>query len=159
MFTKLKHTQYPPGGKPLMVWDGECDFCAYWITRWAAITGSRVDYAPYQNVAEQFKDINRRHFMTASRLIETDGRIFSGPRSAYRTFTYGNSFWKFLDSWYSRKVWFTKLSDASYQFVAKHRGFLYKLTVALWGSNPANTRPFWVIYLGVIFYVGYILLR
>jgi predicted DCC family thiol-disulfide oxidoreductase YuxK len=156
MFTKLDSTKYPPANKPLMVWDGQCDFCAYWISRWQKISGNTIDYAPYQEAAGNFKDINKRHFMTASRLIETSGQIFSGPRSAYRTFTYGKSFWSFLDKWYATQPWFRRLSDAIYQQVAKHRGFMYKLTTALFGKNPNEQRPFWAIYLAVILYLIYI---
>ncbi len=140
-----------------MVWDGACTFCAYWITRWSKITGTAVDYAPYQEVAGQFKDVNQRHFMTASRLIETDGSIYSGPQSAYRSFTYRKNKWGFLNQWYETKPWFTRLSDNTYQWVVKNRNFLYKLSTALWGKNPEEPRPFWVIYLAVCLYILYLL--
>lgn len=156
MFKKLEHTQYPPK-KPLMVWDGNCGFCAYWVTRWQKITGPFIDYQPYQEAAEDFPDIERKHFQEASRLIDTEGRIYSGPRSAYRSFTYGRSNWSFLDRWYANKSWFQQLSDRLYQWVAKNRSTLFKITKACFGRDPEQVRPFWVIYVAVLAYFLYLL--
>lgn len=129
-----------------MIWDGQCAFCAYWIAHWQEITKDKVNYQAYQQAAEHFPDINKRHFMLASRLIECDGQIYSGPRSAYRTFTYGTK-WRFLDRWYETKPWFKSLSNNMYSWVTKNRGKLYKLSKLLFGSNPKNLKPFWAVYL------------
>lgn len=136
-----------------MVWDGACDFCAFWIERWKQRTGDTVDYAPYQEVADRFPDINKRHFMMASRLIETDGQIYSGPRSAFRTYTYKQSIWAFLDRWYQEKVWFRKVSKRLYHFITKHRGSAYRITTFLLGSDPQSLKPFWFIYLAILAYL------
>lgn len=156
MFEKLDRTKYPPRDKPLMIWDGECGFCRYWISRWKKITGEKVDYKPYQEVASGIIDIDIIHFKRASRLIETDGTIYSGPRSAFRTFTYGSR-WAFLDRWYVERKWFTRLSDWLYDKVAKNRNLLFRLTKAFYGSNPDQPRPFWVIYLALVLYLYYYL--
>ncbi len=137
-----------------MVWDGHCGFCRYWTTRWYKITGDKVEYRPYQDAAADFTDIDPRLFKQASRLIETDGLVYSGPRSAYRTLTYGSK-WGFLDKWYASKKWFQKLSDGGYNWVAKNRNFMFKLTKAMYGSDPENIRPFWIIYLFITLYLIY----
>ncbi len=137
-----------------MVWDGHCGFCRYWTTRWKKITKDKVEYRPFQDTAADFGDIDVKHFKQASRLIETDGRVYSGPRSAYRTFTYGSK-WAFLDNWYQNKKWFQKLSDKAYTWVAKNRNFMFKLTKALYGSDPESIRPFWVIYVCIALYLVY----
>lgn len=156
MFEKIEKTDFPPSKeKPVMLWDGECGFCRYWTVRWEKMTGSKVEYHPYQEVASEIKDIDVIHFKRASRLIEPSGLVFSGPRSAYRTFTYGNSSWAFLDKWYASKKWFSSLSDWGYDKVANNRNFFFKLTKAFFGSNPNEVRPFWVIYLFVLLYLIY----
>ncbi len=141
-----------------MVWDGNCGFCAYWTTRWKKITKEQINYEPYQTAAERFEDIPEIHFKEASRLIEPSGQVFSGPRSAYRSFTYGKSFWRFLDAWYASKPYFQRFSDELYNWVAKNRGVLFKLTKCMFGSNPEETKPFWVIYLGITLYLIYTIL-
>lgn len=158
MFQKIEKTAFPPQAKPIMVWDGNCGFCAYWTTRWKKITKENINYEPYQTAAENFEDIPITHFQEASRLIEPGGAVFSGPRSAYRCFTYGKNFWSFLDRWYVQKPWFQRLSDRLYNWVAKNRSTLFSFTKAMYGSNPEETKPFWVIYLGIILYLLYTIL-
>ncbi len=149
VFQKIKHTAYPPTNKPLMIWDGNCGFCAYWITKWQSTTKDKVNYSSYLEVAGQFPDIDLRHFKQASRLIEPSGAIFSGPRSAYRTFAYGSR-WAFLDHWYENKRWFSSLSDNLYNWVTHNRGLLFTISKYCFGSNPNASKPFWLLYLILI---------
>ncbi len=150
MFTKFYRTNYPPTEKPMMVWDGECGFCKYWVTRWKMYTGDRITYKTYQEVASQFKDIPLKEFKKASRLIEPNGSVYSGPDSAYRSFAYSEEkHWPWHD-WYERFPVFTKLSDHSYNFIAKHRSFFYKLTVFCFGKDPKNSQPYWLYYILLI---------
>src|SRR5437867_3213236 len=51
-----------PPSKPLLLWDGECDFCRLWIERWKEITAGKIDYAAYQEEAEYFPEISRDEF-------------------------------------------------------------------------------------------------
>lgn len=137
-----------------MVWDGNCGFCKYWITRWQRFTKDKLDYEPFQSAAQRFEDIELTHFKQASRLIETDGSVYSGPRSAYRTFTYGSK-WGVLDKWYQNNKLFQRISDNLYSWIERNRNFLFKLTKAMFGSNPEEIRPFWLVYLCVIAYLIY----
>lgn len=114
-----------------------------------------IRFVPYQEAAAEFPDIKRQHFQEASRLIETDGQIFSGPASAYRSLSYGNRWARKLDVWYRRGHTFARLSDHLYQWIADHRNVLFRLTKFLWGSNPQQPRPFWAIYLGLVAYFFY----
>ena len=156
MFEKISKTKYPPRSRTLMIWDGDCGFCRYWITRWQKFTDEKIEYQPYQSVAKNIPDIAIIHFKRASRLIETDGRVYSGPRSAYRSFTYGSK-WGFLDRWYEKSSIFQSLSDRLYNWVVKNRHLMFRLTKAMFGSNPEQVRPFWVIYLVFFVYILYLL--
>ncbi len=53
-----------PPPKPLMVFDGDCNFCTLWIRRWQQMTGDAVDYLPSQDrkFAAQFPEIPREQF-------------------------------------------------------------------------------------------------
>jgi len=158
MFQKFTKTNYPPIHKPVLVWDGECGFCKYWVTRWKSLTDNKVDYKTYQEVASQFQDIPLKEFKKASRLIETDGHIYSGPDSAYRSYTYTtkNLPWH---TWYSKHPIFTKLSDHGYNFTAKHRSFFFSLTKLFFGKNPERLQPYWLCYALILLAVFYVLLR
>lgn len=145
IFKELSPTQHPPREKPMMVWDGDCSFCKYWILRWKKITGSAVDYHPYHDVAKRYPDIDVKTFRRAVRFIETDGQVFSGAAAAYRSFTYGTS-WNRLWSLYRNQKWFRKLSDWSYDRIAKNRPIMFKITILLFGRNPEKPRPYWLIF-------------
>ncbi|MFT6167615.1 MAG: putative DCC family thiol-disulfide oxidoreductase YuxK [Vicingaceae bacterium] len=146
MFSKIQRTEFPPKVKPLMVFDGNCGFCKYWVIRWKKISGLGVDYKPYQEVAVHFKDIQEHHFKQAVRYIDMDGHIFNGPDAAYITY-YNKNKLKFLHQWYINKNWFRKFSDYAYQFVADHRNTMSIITIRLFGKNPANPKPYWIYYL------------
>ena len=115
----------------------------------------KIQFIPYQEGASAFPDIEIQHFKEASRLIEPDGRVFSGPASAYRSLSYGRAWARRLDRWYAQRKGFSRLSDKLYQWVADHRNGLFRLTKWLWGSDPQEPRPFWAIYLGVLAYALY----
>ncbi len=138
-----------------MVWDGECGFCKYWTIRWAKITKDRVEYIPYQDAHSQFPDIDIQHFKQASRLIDKDGRIFSGPQSAYKTLSHG-SVWGFLNKFYESYAWFRLFSDRLYNLIAHNRPAFFRISKFLFGSNPEEPRPFWIIYLVIIMYFMYV---
>ncbi|WP_310992677.1 thiol-disulfide oxidoreductase DCC family protein [Aequorivita marina] len=146
MFTKVPSTSFSPS-KPLLVWDGACGFCKYWVTHWKFKTGNRVNYSPYQEVAHLVKGIPIKEFKKASRLIETDGSIYSGPNSAYRSFVYFKKPSYFWNKLYARSKTFTFISDHSYNFIAKHRSFFFKLTTICFGKNPKSLKPYWLLWI------------
>lgn len=151
MFAKIDHTNFPPK-RHTLVWDGTCGFCKFWKTRWELKTGNTIDYVPYQNVADDFPDIPIKEFKKASRLIESDGRIYSGPDSAYRSlFHSGKQHWH---SWYRHNRLFRKLSDIGYNHIAKHRSFYYKLTIFCLGKNSKNLTHYWILYLIIFLGIG-----
>ena len=155
MFQKLHHTDHPPE-KPILIWDGQCGFCKYWVIRWKMMTGNKVEYAPFQEVAKKFPDIEERHFRQAARLIEPSGRIYDGPEAAYKTLTYAHR-WTFLYDWYQKNALFRHLSDHAYQWIADHRPFMGKLTVGLFGKDPRHLQHYWMIYLGVVVLLFFLL--
>lgn len=129
-----------------MVYDGNCGFCKYWIVKWKKITGSSVEYKPYQEVANTFSDIDTIHFKEAVRYITTDGEIVNGPDAAYITYSRKGALGK-LHRWYQYNTIFMHMSDHLYQWVADNRGFMFRISKLLFGRNPDNTKSYWLIYL------------
>lgn len=149
MYDQLESTQYPPKGLPLMVYDGNCGFCKYWIVKWKKLTKDSIEYAPYQEVSQQFKDISVDSFQSAVRLILPNGSIVSGPGAAY----YSNQSHKIFSSLYKLYIGnttFRTLSNGLYKWVADHRSFMYKLSVGCLGKNPERVQHIWIVYLILI---------
>jgi predicted DCC family thiol-disulfide oxidoreductase YuxK len=65
---------------PLLLYDGDCGFCGYWARYWQKLTGERVDYRPYQELAAQYPDIPREVRAELPGLVE---RLDAGPRLAH----------------------------------------------------------------------------
>ncbi len=154
MFRKINSTQDRPT-KPVMVWDGHCGFCAFWIQYWQKLSKDSFDYIAYQELETRFQDIDRSYFKEAVRFIEEDGLVHSGPGAAYRSLSRLGKL-SFLDRWYQKASFFKGFSDGLYQLIANNRSTFFRITKALFGSNPHNLRPFWAIYLFVLLYFLYL---
>lgn len=145
------HSTYRPT-LPLLIWDGQCGFCKYWVIRWYHITGGSVRYVPYQNIHHRIEEIPEKAFGEAVRLIGTDGKIYSGAHAVYRTLHHTPK-WRFLFYWYRKWIWFKKISDLGYRLVSDNRAALYKLTKLLFGKDPHKPKHYWVLYFVVFLFI------
>src|SRR2546425_12371432 len=131
-----------PPFKPLLIWDGECDFCRLWIERWRFITAEEVDYATYHEVADRFPEIPRDEFKHSMVFIEPDGTAFFAAEAVYRSLAYRPS--KRWLAWsYDHVPGFAAISEAVYKFVARHRGLGSTITRLLWGKDVRPQTYFW----------------
>jgi len=127
-----------PPGRPLVVFDGDCDFCRFWIARWKSVTGDRLDYAPYPEVASRFPEIPVEEFRRAVALVLPTGEAFSGADAVVRALAHvpGRSHWRWI---YERVPGARAVTDALYRAIADHRGAATRVTRLLWGSVPEKT--------------------
>lgn len=118
-----------PPLKPLLVFDGDCQFCRGWITRWRGATGDRVDYAPLQEQAELYPEAPRAEFEREVKLIEPDGRMTGGAEAVLLTLAYGNgAVGRALLRVYQKVPLAQSVTDFGYAFVARHRTLASRLT-------------------------------
>jgi predicted DCC family thiol-disulfide oxidoreductase YuxK len=119
---------------PLLIYDGDCGFCIYWVRYWQKLTGDRVAYAPYQEVAAQFPEIPVAAFQSAVQYVGPDGKIASGAEAALLTLSHadGKGFWLML---YRHVPGFAAIAERMYAFVASHRAALYRPCLWLWGRD------------------------
>jgi predicted DCC family thiol-disulfide oxidoreductase YuxK len=117
----ILHVASPPA-KPLMLYDGDCDFCARWIRRLRRATGERVDYLPYQDpqIATRFPEISRKQFERAVQLIAPEGAVFSAAEAVFQTMIFTRH-GRWLLDWYQHWPAFARLAEWNYHFVARHR--------------------------------------
>jgi predicted DCC family thiol-disulfide oxidoreductase YuxK len=121
-------------GQPLLIYDGECRFCTYWVVYWQKLTGYRVTYAPYQEVAAQYPDIPLAAFQRAVQYIAPDGKIASGAEAVLLTLSHatGKGFWLSL---YRRLPGFAAIAERMYDFVSSHRSAFHRPSLWLWGLD------------------------
>src|SRR6266699_2641900 len=138
---RRQHVCNPPP-KPLLIWDGECDFCRLWIERWREITAGKVEYATYQQAAHQFPEIPVEQFKRAMALIEPGGETFFAAEAVYRSLRYRSSR-RWLAWSYDHVPGFAAISEIAYRFVAHHRGLGSTFTRLLWGKDVRPPTYFW----------------
>ncbi len=82
-------------GRPLLIYDGDCGFCKYWVRYWQALTGPSVTYAPYQQVGGQYPEIPVAAFQRAVQYVAPDGKIASGAEAVVLALSHasGKGFW------------------------------------------------------------------
>ena len=122
------------GRQPTLIYDGDCGFCIYWVRYWQKLTGSKVSYAPYQEVAAQYPDIPAPEFQRAVKFVTSNGTIASGAKACFflLSYAYGRAFWLTL---YRLVPGFAQISERAYEFVASNRAIFHRLSVWLWGPD------------------------
>lgn len=120
---------------PELIYDGDCGVCRDWIRHWQGLTGTRVRYRPYQTAAGDYPQISTEQFRHAIQLIDSDGAIYSGAAAAFRVVSlapgHGRGWWL-----YCHLPGFAWCSERVYDFVARHRGLLRKITRLLLKQQP-----------------------
>lgn len=151
-----------PPSKPLMVFDGDCQFCGLWIRRWRQLTGDAVEYLPSQDprIAEQFFEIPRQLFDTAIQFIATDGAVYSGAEAVFRSLAY-NPLWRWPLNLYQAMPLFARFTEWAYGGVAGNRRVFSLLTRWLWGRHveaPSHFLVRWLFLrgLGLVYFFAFV---
>jgi predicted DCC family thiol-disulfide oxidoreductase YuxK len=145
--------------RPLLIFDGECGFCRAWVGYWNALSGERVQYAPYQEVGEQFPQISREEFSSAARLIMPDGEVRSGAHAAFTALAFAPG--KRWMLWtYENVPGVSALTEAAYRVIARHRTIGLQVTRLLWGvpvlpETYRGTSWLFLRLLGAIYLVAF----
>ena len=148
-----------PSDKPLLVYDGDCSFCRKWVMRWRRRIGERLDYAPFQQVAEHFPEIPVERFRHAVQLRLPDGRWASGAEAVFLSLSNapGGGALRWM---YRRLPGCAAVSEGCYRLVADHRPGFDRLTDRLWGPHlvpPGETATTWIFLrlLGAIYLIAF----
>jgi len=144
---------------PLLAYDGDCGFCAYWVRFWQRLTGERVHYTPYQDIAADHPDVPVEEFARAIQLFEPDGTRYSSAEAAFRVLALapgrGASLWL-----YRHLPGFAAVSEAAYAVIARHREAAYHWSRLLWGKErhpPTWNLVSWLFLrlLGLTFLIAF----
>jgi predicted DCC family thiol-disulfide oxidoreductase YuxK len=149
-----------PPPKPLLIWDGDCDFCRLWIERWRETTAGKVDYITYQTVADRFPEIPADKFNRSLVLIQPDGTAAFAAEAVYRSLAYRRSR-KWLSWSYDHVPAFAAVSETGYGCVARHRKFASTVTRLLWGKDVRRPTYVWaqrwfLRALGAIYLIAFV---
>lgn len=146
--------------KPLLIFDGDCGFCRTWIAHWQKLTAGRVDYAPYQDVAERFPDIEPARFRKSVQLVLPDGSVHQGADAVFRSLRdVPGRGW--LARAYAALPPFAWAAELGYRVAAANRVAAAAITRLLWGrtverAEYALSRWLFLRALGALFAVAFV---
>jgi len=131
-FKKSLRVAKPPP-KPLLIYDGECNFCKYWAARWRKSAEGRVDFTPLQDrqLEIQFPEVPQSELERAIHFIDDDGAVYLGAEAVFRSRAKSPKS-QLLLRLYQRSRVFAKISELVYHFVSQHRSFFSWI----WGTHP-----------------------
>jgi predicted DCC family thiol-disulfide oxidoreductase YuxK len=139
--------------RPLLIYDGACDFCLQWVARWREMTGDRVEYQPYQEIAHFFPEIELDRFEASVQMIDEDEVLHSGADAVLRLLTINESSrWRYVRRLYDRVPGFARLTEAAYAWISRRRGIASAITRALWAEELERPQYFivrWVFLRGL----------
>lgn len=148
-----------PPEKPLLIYDGDCDFCRYWIERWRWFTGERVKYRASQEaeIAGRFPEISPERFDQSVQLIQPDGRVLDGAAAIIAAL---GARWPWIEGCFKRLPLIRPAAESMYRFVAVRRGAFSKLNRWLVGpqaERPRHARTFWLFQrgLGLVYLIAF----
>ena len=144
---------------PTLLFDGDCGFCRLWVEYWRRLTGSQVEYAPFQEAASRFPDTPRENFARAVHLALPDGQMLSGAHAVFRTMAFAPGTPKLLRM-YRHVPGFAPLAEWAYRFIAARRPLFFAVSKLLFGPaiEPASyARVEWLFrrLLGAIYAVAF----
>jgi predicted DCC family thiol-disulfide oxidoreductase YuxK len=110
--------------KPIVVYDGECNFCKYWVNKWKLKTLDEVYYIPFQQVPPVFFGIQREQFKKSVYLI-TRYRRLCGAEAIFELLAIAG--YTSLIELYNRIPLLDKITEIIYRLIANYRDFFYKI--------------------------------
>jgi predicted DCC family thiol-disulfide oxidoreductase YuxK len=122
--------------KPLMLFDGECQFCRFWIHRWSAQTREAVDYLPSQefSVPRRFPEIPKKEYRQSVLLIEPSGVVYHGAEAAVRSLA-TNPRHRWMARIYYQVPGVRPVSEWAYKVVSAHRPRMAALNRLIFGRK------------------------
>ena len=119
--------------RPILVYDGACEFCTFWVRRWQNITEDSVIYKASQEVASEYPQIPVEKFDSSIYLIYPDGSYFSGAKGVFMALAISTNK---LPLWAYEKVpGFAQISELIYRGIAENRQTFNRLTRWIWGNS------------------------
>ncbi len=149
--------------RPLLLYDGDCGFCRFWVARWRSVTRGAVDFTPAQREASRFPQIAPGAAARAVQLVMPNGEVYAGAEAVFRVLAYApEERWKL--GLYRHLPGFRPLADWIYTRIAAHRPFFSWLASFSIGRDPEPasyelSRWVFLRLLGLVYFLAFLSLR
>lgn len=121
--------------QPLLIYDGDCRFCCFWVERWKNWTAGQVVFEPSQNeeLVAKFPEIPKEAYDEAVQLILPDGRVLSGAAAVAESLA---GRFPLVRNVFESVPGLSAVSEWTYSRVAKNRGICSTIWRIFYGSHP-----------------------
>jgi predicted DCC family thiol-disulfide oxidoreductase YuxK len=126
-----------PPPRTLLIYDGHCGFCLWWLARWRRRIGDRIDYTPSQETKKRYPELGPERYARSIQLVEPDGTVYEGAEAAFRALARGPGGGRPLWAYENLPV-VSAVTERGYRFVSRHRTGLHRLTLWTWGRDPLH---------------------
>ena len=146
--------------RPLLLFDGDCGFCRFWVARWRAATSGRVDFAAAQREAARFPQIAKESWRRSVQLVTPAGEVYGGAEAVFRTLAYAPERGWMLGV-YRSVPGAQFVSEATYRLVERHRDFFSWVMRLGWGRDPQPpsyllSRWVFLRLLGLVYVIAFV---
>jgi predicted DCC family thiol-disulfide oxidoreductase YuxK len=113
---------------PVLIYDGACDFCRFWLNRWRSRLGDRIEYLAFQDsqVAERFPHLSATRLKSTVHFVDSHGAVSAGAAAVFEIISLGGT--QLPIRAYRGVPGVAWLSELAYRLVAGHRPVFWKLT-------------------------------
>ena len=73
--------------RPLLIYDGECEFCVKWAHKFKVMAGKYITFIPLQNLPVNYEYATRAACLKSVQYIDIDNRISKVPKQFSNCFT------------------------------------------------------------------------
>jgi predicted DCC family thiol-disulfide oxidoreductase YuxK len=145
--------------RSLVIFDGHCNFCRFWVERCRQIGGEPMDFIESQKAAADYPEIPQTAFDRAVVFIEKDGAVIEAGDAMMRIMRTSPR-WGWLAALIMAVAPLRAIMRWSYRRIAAKREFFSALTRWSWGPDPAPStyavsRRFFAHGLGVVFFCAF----
>ena len=106
--------------RPLLIYDGECEFCIKWARKFKAMTGKFITFIPLQYLPVDYEYVTRAACLKSVQYIDGNNRVSKGAEAVFQLFHTAKK-GSFLLTCYRRIPIFRFLTEYVYSLVARNR--------------------------------------
>ena len=137
--------------QPVLIYDGDCRFCCFWVERWKIWAAGKVDFEPSQNeeVIANFPEIPEKAYGEAVQLVLPDGRVLSGAAAVAESLA---ARFPIVRNVFNSVPGLSSVAEWTYSKVAKNRGICSTIWRIVYGNHnevPAYGLTSWLILRGL----------
>ncbi|MDP6877381.1 MAG: DCC1-like thiol-disulfide oxidoreductase family protein [Candidatus Marinimicrobia bacterium] len=109
--------------RPLLIYDGECQYCIKWANKFETFTSHLVTYVPLQKIPLNYKYITRAACLQSVHFININDRVSKGAEAIFQLF-YTAKKARLLFILYKWFPPFRFTSELVYKWISKNRHLL-----------------------------------